>query len=139
MDWVTESIAIGNYLEAADTGLHRSEGIRSLVCLDGKLRGTAPQSLGLEALEAFEMKDGPGNEPHILKRAVAAVALLSTKHPKLLVQCHAGRSRSVIVVAAYLMKSRGWTVDQALRFVGSKREVCMTPGIEALLESKWRD
>lgn len=139
MDWVTDAIAIGNYLEATDAALHRSEGIRSLVCLDGKLRGAAPQNLGLEALEAFDMKDGSGNEPQLLKRAVAAVALLSKKHPKLLVQCHAGRSRSVIVVAAYLIKSRGWTADEALQFVGSKREVCITPGIEALLESEWKD
>jgi hypothetical protein len=137
MDWITESVAIGNYLDAQDIELHRSEGVRSLLCLDGKLRGVAPQSIGLDALEVFDMKDGPGNDGNIFRCAVDAVSQLARKHPKLLVQCHAGRSRSVIVVAAYLMRSQGLTAEESISFITSKREICVTAGIEALLSSKW--
>lgn len=37
-----------------------------------------------------------------------------------LVHCHAGISRSVAIVVAYFVKS-GWTVDQALGHVRTKR------------------
>jgi hypothetical protein len=39
MNWITETICIGNDLDARDLVRHRAEGIRSLVCLDGKWRG----------------------------------------------------------------------------------------------------
>lgn len=38
-----------------------------------------------------------------------------------LVHCHAGVSRSVAVVIAYLMNRNQWTLDQAYGFVKSKR------------------
>ncbi|ETW00841.1 hypothetical protein H310_07367 [Aphanomyces invadans] len=37
------------------------------------------------------------------------------------VHCKAGRGRSTIVVAAYLMQANGWPVDEALAFIKAKR------------------
>ncbi|KAF0717280.1 Aste57867_2388 [Aphanomyces stellatus] len=37
------------------------------------------------------------------------------------IHCKAGRGRSTIVVAAYLMQANRWTVDEALDFIQSKR------------------
>jgi len=135
MDWITDTLAIGNYLDAADTKLRQSNGIRSMICLNGELRGVKPQELGLEALENYDLKDGPGNDPAIFRRAVETVARFVSRTPKLLVQCHAGRSRSVIVVAAHLMRVHGWDSRQALSFVTAKREAALTAGIEELLRS----
>ena len=50
MDWITETIAIGNYLEAQDVALLRKHGIRSILSLDRTLQNAAPTSLGLNAI-----------------------------------------------------------------------------------------
>jgi len=44
--------------------------------------------------------------------------------------CHAGRSRSVSMVAAYLIKYEGHTINQALSTIVSKREIYLSDGIE---------
>ncbi|MES2571025.1 MAG: dual specificity protein phosphatase [Verrucomicrobiota bacterium] len=138
MDWITDSIAIGNYLDAGNPDLRRSNGIRSMICLNGELRGVRPELLELDALDNYDLKDGPGNNPDIFRRVVRTVARFARCHPNLLVQCHAGRSRSVVVVAAYLMQSNGWTANNALAFIASKREIALTAGIEKLLEIPFR-
>jgi len=52
------------------------------------------------------------------------------------VHCFAGVSRSGMVVTAYLMFKHGWTRDQALEFVRSKRPSAKPNGafMELLLE-----
>ena len=137
MNWITDNVAIGNYLDAQDSEMHQRESIRSIVCLDGKLRGVAPATLGLDALEAFDLKDGPGNNPDLFKRIVETISRLSRLHPKLLVQCHAGRSRSVIAVTAHLMRTQSLSREEALSLVASKREILLTPGITTLLQAPW--
>lgn len=49
------------------------------------------------------------------------------KHPKLLVHCHAGRSRSVMVVASHLVRQYGWDLRQALAFIHAKRPEIVLP------------
>ena len=137
MDWISDSIAIGNYLDAADTALHQAEGIRSLLCLDGKLRGQDAARLGLAELVAVPLIDGDGNDAGAFETAVRAVGRLAVQRPKLLVQCHAGRSRSVIVVAAHLMRTERLRPQVALQRVAERREIAITPGIERLLRSAW--
>ena len=137
MNWITENVAIGNYLDAQDTALHQAEAIRSMVSLDGKLLGVEAATLQLDALEAFDLKDGPGNNPDHFKRAVETIARFARLYPKVLVQCHAGRSRSVIAVAAYLMRSQALSAEQALALIGARREIALTAGIERLLRAPW--
>jgi len=55
------------------------------------------------------------------------------------VHCWAGVSRSGLVVAAYLMEKNGWTRDEALRYVRSKRP-CVRPNKWFMeLLSEWED
>lgn len=51
----------------------------------------------------------------------------------MLVHCHAGRSRSVAVVARYLIESQGMTQQAALVLIMQKREIYLSDGIEELL------
>ncbi len=44
VDWITEHVAIGNYLEAQDTELLRRHGFRSVLSLDGSLVAERPRS-----------------------------------------------------------------------------------------------
>src|SRR5262249_21783797 len=94
MDWVTDEIAIGNYLEAQDTTLLRREGIRSVLCLDRTLQEQDAGSSGLEAIRCVPLEDGPGNDARLFRRAVDALTGLCQGGGPVLVQCHAGRSRS---------------------------------------------
>ena len=93
------------------------------------------EALNLDALENYDFVDGPGNDIALFQRAVQCVGRFAKRHPKLLVHCHAGRSRSVVVVAAHLMLIHGWSNDAALAHVASRRECALTPGIEKLLRS----
>jgi hypothetical protein len=134
MDWITDTIAIGNYLEAQDAELLRRNRIRAVLSLDRTLQATVPSSLGLTAIEAVPLDDGPGNDPRLFERAVSALVSLCKDHAPVLVQCHAGRSRSAVVVAGYFMRTQGIEADEALALVAAKREINVTPGLEALLD-----
>ena len=137
MDWITDDIAIGNYLDATDVAARQSGGVRSLLCLDGKLSAGYAGRLGLEEVASFSLIDGDGNHSGVFEAAVRTVDRLAVSHPKLLVQCHAGRSRSVIVVAAHLMRRERLRPQEAIRRIASRRETAITPGIERLLRGAW--
>lgn len=134
MDWITDAVAIGNYLEAQDADLLRREGVASALSLDRTLQGRAPAELGLREVEAVPLVDGPGNDPRLFRRAVDALEELVRRHPPVLVQCHAGRSRSAVVVAAYLMRSLGLGADEAVGWVAARRHIAVSEGLENLLD-----
>jgi protein-tyrosine phosphatase len=133
MDWITDTIAIGTFLEARSHKLRVDAGIRSIICLDAVLRDPDEPNLDVDEYEVIDLADGPGNEPRVFDQAVRLVGLLSAQSPKLLVHCRAGRSRSVVVVAGYLMRERHWSCDRAIAFIGGRRDIQLTPGIEELL------
>lgn len=135
MTFVTDRIAIGNCRDAIDLEGIRAAGIRSILCLNGQLRGRSPESCGVEALRVFDLRDGPGNDPRLFEHALRTVGAYSRKHPRLLVHCHAGRSRSVVVVAGHLMQAEGWSSAEAIEFIAQRREIALTPGIMGLLDS----
>ncbi len=103
MTLITDTIAIGNFIDAEDRATREAAGIRSILCLNGLLQGCKPADCGVEALTCFNFHDGSGNDPWLFDRAVKIVGYYALQHPKLLVHCHAGRSRSVMVVACHLL------------------------------------
>jgi atypical dual specificity phosphatase len=135
MDWITDQIAIGNYLEAQDASLLRQASISSVLGLDSTLRGKAPADLGLQAVEIVPLEDRPGNDPRLFRRAIHTLRELLREAPPVLVHCHAGRSRSVVVVAGYLMEAQGFDAEQALARVATRRDTAVTPGLERLLDN----
>lgn len=52
----------------------------------------------------------------------------SVAAPRVLVHCQRGRSRSVTIVLAYLIRRNGWTVAEALQYVACRRR-CAEPNI----------
>ena len=133
MDWIEEDIAIGNFVEAKDVELLEKASISSALSLDGTLSGVQPQSLKLKRIEVVRLEDGPGNDLRLFHMAINALDELVRTAPPVLVQCHAGRSRSVVMVAAHLMKRLSIDAPTALARVASKREIAITPGLERLL------
>ena len=133
MDWITDQIAIGNYLDAQDVELLRREGIASILCLDGSLAGRAPADLGVRKIAVVKLTDGPGNDRDTFFRAVDALSRFVGEWPPVLVQCHAGRSRSPVIVAGHFIRTRGVQPPEALRLVAAKRELQVTPGLDSML------
>ncbi len=134
MDWIEQDIAIGNFAEAKDAELLEKARISSALSLDGTLSGVPPQSVKLKKIEVVRLEDGPGNDLRLFNMAINALDELVRTAPPVLVQCHAGRSRSVVVVAAHLMKRLGIDASTALARVAARREIAITPGLEQLLE-----
>jgi len=127
MTFITETIAIGNFVDAENRAAREAAGIRSILCLNGYFYDCKPADCGVEALTCFNFRDGPGNDPWLFDRAVKLVGEYAMKHPKLLVHCHAGRSRSVMVVASHLVRQNSWDLRQALAFIHAKRPEIVLP------------
>jgi protein-tyrosine phosphatase len=135
MDWITDEIAIGNYLEAQDVSLLKNERIQSVLSLDRTLEGKSAAEMALQQIEVVPLEDAPGNDPRLFRRAIDSLTRLIEEAAPVLVQCHAGRSRSAIVVAGFLMHAHGLEAHEALNRVAAKREIAITAGLERLLET----
>jgi hypothetical protein len=135
MDWITRDIAIGNYIDAQDGELLRREGVGAILGLTRALRGASAEGLGVRAVEVVPLDDAPDNDPRLFRKAVDALGRLLHKAPPVLVHCHAGRSRSVVVVAGYLMQTLGIEGHEAIARIAAKRDVAVTEGLERLLDT----
>src|SRR5262245_8255115 len=133
MDWITQEVAIGNYLDAQDAELLKRHGFRSVVSLDGSLTTKRAAEFGLSGVASYHLIDGAGNDLRIFRFAVNDLLRLVRSQPPVLVQCHAGRSRSAIVVAAYLMETQGIPPEAAIAAIAAKREINVTAGLTELL------
>src|SRR5215218_4698027 len=105
MDWITEDVAIGNYLEAQDADLLSRERIGSVLGLTRTLEGTTASGLKIKEIVIVLLEDALGNDLRLFEKALDALTRLAADAGPVLVHCHAGRSRSVVVVARYLMRS----------------------------------
>ena len=135
MTWIVEGkIAVGNFGAASDPEFLRRYGFRSVLGLTGTLSGKKAADLGLDALEVMLLVDGPGNDLRTFTRAVETLRDFAERHPPVLVHCHAGRSRSVVVTAAYLKGVHRLDGEEALSLVTQKREASVTPALLGLLD-----
>ena len=137
MDWILEErLAIGTVVEARRVDVLRAGAFRSVLAL---IESTADEDelaqAGLQEIEveSVPLIDGPGNDPDRLERARRILADLVENAAPVLVHCQAGRSRSVVVVAAYLAHARGLGADDALAFVTERREAAVQPALAELL------
>ncbi len=133
MDKITESIWIGNSLEAKDRESLRLAGIRSTLCLDGCMKGEEAEEVGVDRISVVELIDGAGNRPEVFLRAVRLLRELAAKHPPVLVHCYAGRSRSAAVLCKFFMQEEGNSLREAMRRITSKRKVAIAAGLQDLL------
>lgn len=133
MDRITDSIWIGNYLDARDQEAKARAGIRSIICLDGCLADTNAEEMGVERIEVVELIDGAGNPPERFLRAVRLLRELAARHSPVLVHCHAGQSRSAAVVCKYFM-TQGDSLGEAMRRITSRRRVAIIAGLQEALD-----
>lgn len=136
MDRITDSIWIGNYLDARDQEAIANAGIRSILCLDGCLADAKTEEIGVERIEVVELIDGAGNTPERFLRAVRLLGELAALHSPVLVHCHAGQSRSAAVVCKYFMIAKGDSLGTAMRKITTKRRIAIVAGLQEALDFK---
>jgi dual specificity phosphatase 12 len=134
MDKITDSIWIGNYIDAADRNALEAAGIRSILCLDGCLTGEGARDVGVERVEVVELIDGAGNPPEKFLRAVKLLKELSSELAPVLIHCHAGQSRSAAVVCKYFMQEDGNSLAEAMKRITAKRRVAIIQGLQEALD-----
>ena len=132
MDWITPQIAIANHIDVQNHELLRREKIKSIISLDGKKR-TFPSTI--EDHEVFNFIDGSGNSMQLFTRVIDLLADFVEDYSPVIVHCHAGRSRSASVVVGYYIKYHNMHVEEALDFVGQKRQINIADGLLRLLYS----
>lgn len=130
MDWITTNIAIGNFVDARNV---TASDVDAALCLKD---GCCDERETRFCVMCVPLVDGPGNDPRLLEDAIDFIDAIVSDGEKILVHCHAGRSRSVCVVARYFMWRRGLPRDAALAKIDSKREIYLSPGVEELLSMR---
>lgn len=126
MDWITDQIAIGDCHDAAT---HAGE-VDAVLCLLPDCCETRSDVDGC----CIPLHDGPGNcRTHVLA-AIDYIALQVDQGNKVLVHCRAGRSRSVCIVAAYLMRHQGLSKRLAIATVAKKRQICLADGVDEIFK-----
>ena len=106
---------IGNTLEANDRDTLARDRIKSILCLCGCMADTDPAALQVDEIVVAPLIDGPGNPPEEFFRAVQELKRLAEQYTRVLVHCHAGRSRSATVAARYLMAVEEFSAEEAVR------------------------
>jgi dual specificity MAP kinase phosphatase len=125
MDWITPQIAIGNFLDAQQV----SDEVDSILCLEEECCDEGRTDIDVLAIPLI---DGKGNVRRQIEEAVNYVQDMVAAGERILMHCHAGRSRSVSIVARYLMATEGLRSGAALAKIGSKRKIYLSPGIVEL-------
>lgn len=132
MDWITPTAAIGAIHDVESAIRRPVTGILSLVPLPSGI--VVPEDIDHLVVPLI---DGAGNlEPQVRRAVGFATDFLRDQEP-LFVHCHAGRSRSVVILAMALMRHQGLSKAEALATISRRREIALTPGIEAMF--RWVD
>lgn len=128
MNWITENIAIGNYLDAQNASPNE---VDAILCLIDNCCDIDDERFDVENIP---LVDAAGNDKRVFNDCTDFIDDVVSSGDKILVHCHAGRSRSVCIVARYFMLKHGLTSHQALVKIEAKREIYLSPGIEEILE-----
>lgn len=118
---VTDKILISHWIPAFNRDFIAGFGIQSILSLDGKVTPELAAALGVRKIYSYNMPDGKGTTPDMIRRLVGELQELVTQHPAVLVQCNAGQSRSPSIVAAYLAMHEGLSLGEALHLVRQAR------------------
>lgn len=121
-NWITDLLAIGNYKAEYSS----FDCVLTLVAKTDHMGSNQNQKV-------IELIDGYGNDTSLFCLAVDYVNNAIQSNKKILIQCHAGRSRSVGVAIRHLMESNDISYSDAIKSIAQKREIYVTKGIQELV------
>jgi predicted protein tyrosine phosphatase len=116
MNKITDQIYVGSYAAAEMLSYRNSEGITHIL----NCTPDAHEDLTDFDVRQINIHDGFAIPPDSIRFAIESIAEAVHSGGKILVHCHAGVSRSVSLICAYLMYS-GFSWDEALQFVRERR------------------
>lgn len=134
MDWITDDILIGNYLDAQNLEELRGAGVRSIVGLSGESYALPYGEYGVVKTKVYDFIDGAGNDPYVFLNAVDTLQHFRRTRGPVLVHCHAGKSRSAVLVAVHFMRDESKTLEDAMGLISSKRDIRITAGMQEALD-----
>lgn len=119
MNQITPQIFIGSSRSALDGRSLKSNGIANILNCAEDLSDQLGWDGGFRVFRVG-MADG-SNNPSLYKSALSVLdAVTSDSNKKILVHCHEGRSRSVYVVACWLVQRKlQGTIQDAIEFIRS--------------------
>lgn len=124
--FVTGDICVGGYLRAADADFVRANGFKRIVKMfadDGTYPGGFHRHQGVKYYVAAADDVATYDIRADIVGAIKFIIEGVNAQEKILIHCHAGISRSVTIVVAYLMICRGQTLQTALGAVRKVRPI----------------
>lgn len=117
INMITDRIGIGDSSDGRQVSSAIEAVLNVAVDLD------IPPTQGNVYRHKVGLLDGPGNDDALLLSAVMVLHALNKRHNRVLVHCHEGKSRSVMVVSAYVSIVGGMEFDKVLKDIMNVRGV----------------
>jgi hypothetical protein len=109
MDWIDDTVAVGNLIDGVSEHRHRQEGVDIII----------------DARVLFTQSTLPFRRTPIMESLLMArnrLVDISPLKPKVLIFCNRGRDRSSFVAMLYVSKRYGMSYQEAYKMVRSKRK-----------------
>ena len=118
---ITESIYVSHWIPSHNPDFLKAFGIKSILCLDGKLKPEWAPALGVQKISTLDIPDGPAFTVQHLSQAVTLLDGLVAHHAPVLVCCHAGQSRSPAIVIGYIAIKTHLSLKESYALVRKER------------------
>jgi hypothetical protein len=125
INWVTDRIAVGGWVETDDKMRAAAKsGITHIIDMTWECDDTPlAKPYGIKVLLNAVDDDFQPKPPEVLSRGVKfAVSSLEKPNSKILIHCVAGRHRGPMMALAVLCRL-GWSLEDAMRLISERRSV----------------
>ncbi len=121
---ITSNIWLGNYLSSNDTTYDL------VINATPDLQFYNPYSLNIRVPVNDDLSyDSNVNIVLYILKYLPIIHRYVKNNKKILIHCYAGMQRSASIVAAYLMIYENYTLDNAISYIRSKRNIAFRPGV----------
>ncbi|CAA7012968.1 unnamed protein product [Microthlaspi erraticum] len=118
---IEEGLYLGSVAAASNKNVLKSYNVTHILTVASSLRPAHPDDFVYKVVKVVDKEDT--NLGIYFDECVEFIDEAKRQGGSVLVHCFVGKSRSVTIVVAYLMKKHGMTLNQALEHVKSKRPV----------------
>jgi len=117
---------LGSALSASNTQVISELGITHLLQADSSLTERSapiPQTSGIKVIQIGYDESNEQSMRHLYEYSSQVIEEAKSKHGKVLLFCHRGESRAPCVALVYLMKTLGWTYEEAEAYIKRARPI----------------